>query len=372
MTIDSYEAGNDKTVSNTDTFPCSSCGGGMVFNPEKQALECHYCGSIISIEGTSEDIKEHDFASGEALCSTDWGRVVRVIHCNHCGAETVLESNNTVQHCAFCDSSHISNIDEQPGIRPESLVPFKVTANQAKEQFSKWLKKKFFAPKDLKSHHHIDHLSGVYIPYWTYDAQTNSVYRGEKGTYYYVNETVYVTKNGKRVAQNKRVRKTRWSFTSGVYNEFFDDELVPASKQVDALVEKLATFNLKDLVSYRPEYFSGFIAEKYSIGLKEGWTKAKEAIKSKIRSGVIRKINGDTVRNLHISTSYDQITYKHILLPIWISAYTYKGKTYQFLINGQTGEVQGKAPYDKLKVTITILSIIAVIAVILRVVSQLQ
>lgn len=365
MTSDDFKTDAEIKVKESDIFPCPSCGGNMHFNPDTQALNCEYCGGTIDIDSSSEDIKEYDFEAGEELCSTDWGSKVRVIHCDNCGAETVLDSNNTAQHCAFCDSSHIVNIDEIPGIRPESLVPFKISSNNAKEKFSTWLKGKFFAPKELKSNHQIDHLTGVYIPYWTYDAKTNSLYKGEKGTYYYVNQTVWVTRNGKRVAQTRRVRKTRWQYTSGVYNALFDDELIHGSQRLDTLLTgDLGSFDLRELVEYRPEYLSGFVAEKYTIGLKEGWSRAKEKIKSKVRQGVTRKIGGDEVRNLRINTSYDDITYKHILLPLWISAYTYKGKVYEFIINGQSGRVHGKSPVSVPKIIgVTLLSITAIMAI---------
>lgn len=339
----------------------------MHFKPDTQALGCDYCGSSIEINSQAGDIKEYNFETGEALCSTDWGSQTKVIQCENCGAKTILEAHNTAQHCAFCDSSHVVNIDEVPGIKPESLIPFKVSTEKAKQVFSKWINQRFFAPKKLKGNHQMSHLKGVYIPYWTYDTQTHSAYKGEKGTYYYVNETVWVTRNGKKVSENKRVRKTRWEPTRGTYQQFFDDELIHGSKQLDAsLAGKFSTFNLIELVEYKPDYLSGFIAEKYSIGLKEGWDTAKLRIKEKIRQGIIRKINGDEVRNLQVNTSYTETTFKHILLPIWISAYAYQGKNYQFMINGQTGEVVGKAPVSIPKVMCVSIIAVLILGFILR------
>ena len=220
MSPDVLDPNAEAGINTTDIFPCPSCGANMHFNPETQCLACAYCGGKLEIDAGRENIMEYDFSEGEALCSTDWGNKTRVIHCDNCGAETVLEANNTAQHCAFCHSSHIVNIDEVPGIRPESLIPFKISSGRAGDMFSNWIKRMFFAPIELKTNQQIDHLTGIYIPFWTYDSHTNSVYQGEKGTYYYVTETYWVTENGKRVARTRTVRKTRWEYTSGTYNRF--------------------------------------------------------------------------------------------------------------------------------------------------------
>lgn len=335
----------------TDRFPCPSCGANIKFDPGSQSLVCPYCDSKIEVMQSGEEIKEYCFLSAIENQSTDWGSEKRVIHCDSCGANTILDDNVTSQCCPFCGSSHIVKDIERAGIAPESLVPFKIAKNKAMEGFTRWISRKFFAPRALKKEYHAKNITGAYIPFWTYDSHTHSSYRGEGGTYYYVNETRWVTRNGKRQQVTERVRKTRWWPTSGNYSEFFDDVLINASEHVDKkLIEQVQPFNLKELVHYKPEFLSGFIAEKYSIDLKSGWLKAKSCIDDDIRSGVIRKINADEVRNLSISTNYDNIKYKHILLPVWLSSYTYKGKVYQFMINGQTGEVQGQAPVSPLKI----------------------
>ncbi len=368
MSYNVSEENNGINVKDSNLFPCNCCGSNMHFDPNTQCLHCQYCGNKQEIDANSQNIKEYDFEAGESLCSTNWGSEIKVIHCDNCGAETVLENNNTAQCCAFCNSSHVVKIDEIPGISPESLIPFKFQSNKAREKFSTWLKGKFFAPKNLKSLHQIDHLMGIYIPYWTFDANTKSNYDGEKGTYYYVNKTVTVRRNGKNETQTKRVRKTRWSFTSGTYEQFYDDQLVHASQRDHSiLLDKLMSYNLKELVEYRPEYLSGFVAEKYSIGLKDSWGRAKELIDNKIRQGVTKQINGDEVRNLNINTTYDAITYKHILLPVWVSSFRYKDKTYQFVINGQTGEIQGSAPVSIPKIIGVILLTGATIGIILKI-----
>lgn len=346
-------------LEDTDTFPCPSCGGKMHFDPMEQALSCPYCSNKIEISESSEPINEYDFDSAEEMASQDWGKETRVIKCESCGAETVLDSNAAAQFCAFCGSSHIVQKDDaSSGIAPESLIPFKISKSKAIEFFSRWIKKLFFAPSKLKKSHNISKITGTYIPHWTYDSKTSSFYTANKGTYYYVTQTRRV--NGK--TKTVRVRKTRWRRVQGVYAESFDDILIHGSKQIDqSLIQSLEPFHLNELVPYKPEYLSGFLAERYSINLKEGWEFAKNNIDDSIHYGIKRQVNGDEVRIISVNTSYEDVKFKHILLPIWISSYKYKEKIYRFMVNGQTGEVQGNYPKSPLKIFFTVVASILVV-----------
>jgi ribosomal protein S27E len=348
---------------NVQQFPCPGCGGVMVFDVEKQSLSCPYCGNVIAItQDEYSVIHEYPIESAENMASRDWGGKTTVIHCNSCGAETVINESQLTTECAFCGSIHIRSEQDVNTIRPESLLPFKVDKRTATDKFRHWLKKRWLSPNDLKIMAREEKINGVYIPFWTYDADTHSFYTAEKGTYYYVNEMVWVTdSNGKRRQEMRQVRKTRWTFTSGAYRHFFDDVLVCASQtEGKKLVQKLEPFHLQELVPYKNEYLSGFMAEKYSIGLKQGFEEAKSIIHSELHRMIRNQIVADEVRNLRIKTSFSNVTFKHILLPIWMSAYRYKDKVYKFLVNGQTGEVKGQAPLSAIKVTLLVLLGLAV------------
>jgi predicted RNA-binding Zn-ribbon protein involved in translation (DUF1610 family) len=361
-----YKADNGKTVEEqTQRFSCPSCGGNMIFNPDTQSLCCVYCESKADVLNNQEAIKEYDFLAAEKEACYDWGNEKRVIRCDSCGAETVLDADKTSQFCAFCGSSHIVLNENSAGIRPESLVPFKISREKALKYFKTWIRKRIFAPRDLKSSYKAQLLSGVYLPHWTYDSDTYSIYHGEAGTYYYVTVTDWVEEDGRRRMVTRQERRIRWEQVSGNYSEYFNDILINASKNIDGkLMKKLEPFDLGELLHYKSEYLSGFLAERYSIGLKEGWDNAADFIKGLIEKGVIRKINADEVRNLFIDTSCNNIKFKHILLPVWISAYNYRNRVYRYLINGQTGEIQGRAPVSPFKVILTVLASLAILALI--------
>ena len=210
-------------------------------------------------------------------------------------------------------------------------------------------------------------MSGVYVPYWTFDATVDSNWTAQAGYYYYVTET-YTEKDpqGNSLTKSRRVRKTRWKPAWGTRRDRYDDMLVCASRGLpEDLASKMTAFNTAALVSYDPSYLAGWKAEEYAIPLNDGWRQAVDQMESKQDQRCASDVPGDTKRYLNVTNRFYDETFKHILLPIWISSYRYKGKVYRFLVNGQTGEVTGKAPLSTVKIALLILSIAAIIAAII-------
>jgi DNA-directed RNA polymerase subunit RPC12/RpoP len=342
-------------------FECKNCGAYLEFDPKRQALKCDYCGSEEIIEVKYEPAKEYDFYS--APTSFGYGARLDTVQCDNCGA-TISASPGLTVNCAFCGSQYIKKIPEHKDIiRPETLIPFRVDKGGAQNLFYNWLGKGFFRPSNLKKIGKLDVLRGVYIPFWTYDCNTHSNWTAESGYYYYETETYSTYENGRRVTKTRQVRKTRWVPSSGMRDDFYNDELIMASKGLDYhLVFKIYPFNLQHLVPYKPDFLSGFMAEEYAVDVRQGWGIASQNIDSKERSKCSAAVPGDTHRFLRVHTSHSNIKYKHILLPIWVASYLYKGKPYNFLVNGQTGELQGYAPISWIKVGLVAAAIIGIIA----------
>jgi ribosomal protein S27AE len=345
----------EREIKKSDTFPCPQCGGSTSFNPELQALKCDYCGytQAVDANGAVMEMPFHEANDEEVT----WGRDYHAIVCRNCKAETVLNTGETSATCAFCGSTHVIDQAVVKGIKPASLIAFKFSLKQAQEAFRKWIHGKFFAPNALKNTLKLDRLKGVYIPFWTYDTRTVSNYTCQIGFDYWVTVMRPVVVNGKTEMQPVQERRTRWEPRAGQIEVPFDDLLVNASKQFyHQKMEKLEPFYLNELVPYAPQYLSGFGAERYGVSLKEGFEMVKPGIDSAIGSAILRKYGGDHIQSLRKSTDYQDLTYKHVLLPIWISSYTFKGKIYQFVINGQTGEVQGEYPRSAIKITLAVIA----------------
>jgi len=364
--IDVENGEQTKKVEQTEVNKCSSCGGNTEFNPVNGKLKCPFCGNENDIEKTQINTIEHDFLQALETEDHSWDDEKRVFKCENCGAETLLDKDKVADFCSFCGSSHVAKSEHHAGIKPALVIPFQISKEEAIEKFTKWIKKRYLAPSKLRKTYQLNKISGAYLPYWTFDSETNSSFTVQIGTYYYVTETHTVMEDGKPRQVTEQVRKIRWHTESGYYSELFDDVLVKASRNVaSGLIDKIEPFHLNELVDYKMDYLSGFLAEKYSISLQEGWNDAKSVIDSRIESGIHGQVYGDVVNILSVSTDYKGITYKHILLPIWISSFHFKEKVYRFLVNGQTGKVSGKSPISAVKVTILVLVILAIIAVVL-------
>ncbi|MDX1315721.1 MAG: hypothetical protein R3356_09480, partial [Eudoraea sp.] len=291
-----------------------------------------------------------------------WQGNTKVVQCENCGGKTVLEDSATSDKCSFCGSPHVVMMSEFTGIKPESLIPFRITRKQVKALFKKWISRKMFAPRALKKEYKGDKINGVYIPYWTYDSDSFTAYKAEAGTYYYVTEHYTVMVNGKPQRRTRQVRKIRWRPVSGTYGRFFDDLLVNASNSNNRrMVAGVEPFRIEGLVGYQPDFLSGFAAERYAIPLKEGWDIARQEAVTILRQEITRKINADEVRNLRMRTQYSDIKYRHTLFPIWISSYRYRNKTFNYMVTGQTGRFSGKAPVSPLKIILTIIITLAII-----------
>ncbi len=286
------------------------------------------------------------------------------VRCGGCGAEVVLPDGVTADRCSFCDNP-VVQAEPRQLIQPKAVLPFRVTRRDAEAAFSRWLKTRWFAPNDLRLRAHEDALDGVYIPFWTFDAETESYYSGQRGDHYYVEEVRRVMQNGRATSRTVRQRRTRWTPASGVVWRHFDDVLISGSETLPArLVSELTPWDFEALVPYDERYLAGFRAECYQVDLEQAFGRAKKDMERAIRRACADDIGGDEQRVLSVSTQHYRVTFKHLLLPLWISAYRYGPKTYRILINARTGEVQGHRPYSPLKIALAIGAALLVIALL--------
>ncbi|NVO01224.1 MAG: hypothetical protein HXX09_00840 [Bacteroidetes bacterium] len=358
---------NEKETSTNQELTCNTCAAILKYKPGTTSLVCEYCGANNEIITESDaPIEEIDFEDFIANKLQDEEKIdIVTVKCTSCGASSTLKPNLTSDQCPFCGVSIVvTNGSTSSILKPKSLLPFKIEQKVAAESFRTWISKLWFAPSNLKKYvTGTDTLVGMYIPYWTYDSNTDSNYTGERGTHYYVTETYEKTENGKTVTETRQVQKTSWASVSGNVDVNFDDVLIIASNSLPVkYTEKLEPWDLENLVPFNDMYLSGFKTESYQVDIKTGFDNAKVKIDSKIKEVVISDIGGDEQRVHSVNTSYNDITFKHILLPLWISAYRYNDKAYRFLVNARTGEVQGERPYSWIKITLFILMIIAIIA----------
>ncbi len=329
----------------------------MFFDAAVQALRCPYCGTL-ETAGARESlpIREIPIDEGLARAARGMGRPVTSVQCTTCGAVVHAAEGEVTAACTFCGSAVVLYQTDPNLIRPESLVPFLFDRNSANQRFASWLKGLWFRPDSLKRLSRADKLEGVYVPFWTFDASVHSTWTADAGHYYYETEHYTETVGGKKVQRSRQVRHTRWERASGSRDDRYDDILVCASRGLgDALVRKLSPFDTQRLVPYDPSFLAGWRAEAYSIDIYAGLERGKETIVTGQRGRCSRDVPGDTQRALDVENTMTAVTFKHVLLPVWVGVFRHDNRPYQFMVNGQTGEVVGTAPWSTVKILFSVL-----------------
>ncbi len=340
----------------TEKFICKNCGSTIKFDINKQKFECSSCKAEYTIETLSDEVKEYsfdDYFERERQSIAFEGNAV--VTCQNCGLEITFDEHQVATVCPMCSSTQIATAKQKAGIPPEGIIPFKIDKKDAQEKFRVWIRKRWFAPNDLKKSYGEGLLAGMYLPFWTYDTDAISFYTGEGGI-----DRVVKDKEGKE----KTV--TDWYHVSGVVQKSFDDIQICASEKEKDIAGILPYNTTTNTMPFSQSYLSGYYTEIYKIKADSGFEEAKRIIDSDMKSlserDILRSYN--RARSIRVNTKYNDVTYKHVLLPLWSAAFGYKGKTYRYMINGETGKVSGKRPYSVPKILAAVLAVIAIIMTI--------
>ena len=335
-------------------FPCPRCGADVVWHPGAARLRCEYCGFEREAEAAGAaagGVEERALEEGlRAPEKTGWGAERRSFRCGKCAAVSTLEAGLAASSCAFCGTPAVVEAPpEAELVRPQGVLPFRVARQDALERFRAWLGSLWFRPGDLKQRARLEQMRGVYVPFWTFDAATVSRWRAEAG---------------RRVGAGKNAR-VEWRPAAGTLEHRFDDLPVPASRGLDgALARQLEPFPTGELVAYAPDYLAGFVAEQYGTPLPEAYALAKARMTETLRAACRAEVPGELCRNLVVETAWSGLSYKSGLLPVWIAAYEYGGKSYRYAVNGATGRAAGNAPWSVVKIALAVLAVLVVLALV--------
>lgn len=352
-------------------FPCRQCGARLEFAPGTDHLKCPYCGHENPIEQTLEPVEELDYQAALAQLAQEAPRdAVARVKCQACAAEVDLPPNTVALACPYCGRPIVTEPAVSEVIRPRSLLPFAIARSDATDRFRRWIRSRWFAPTSVRTESTIDRsLTGLYLPAWTYDAEAITRYTGQRGDAYYVPVTVRV---GNRTTTQMQ-RRVRWSSASGQVRNRFDDLLVLASRSLPPkLASTLEPWDLRALVPYREDYLAGFRAESAQVPIQQGFEMATVLMRPEIESSIRADIGGDEQRIDQVRSTYRDITFKHILLPVWLSTYRFRNKSYRFVVNARTGEVCGERPYSAWKIALAVLAGLILLAVIGYAIAQSQ
>lgn len=348
-------------------FPCPKCGAALVFDPGKRALLCPFCAYSEAIEPDAREVQERDWEEywrhTEEAGDTIAGRSSEV-RCKVCGAVVLLEDKVVIDQCPYCGNDlENTPVAAASMILPEGILPFRVDMKRAAGAFREWMAGRWFAPNDLKHLADVGRFNGVYVPFWTYDAMTYTRYTGQRGDNYMDTET-FTTRdsNGNLMTQTRQVIRTRWSAAAGQVEHFFDDVLVCGSRSIpSSLLLELGPWDLRNLETFQPQFLAGFQTERYTVDLAQGFEVAREIMGGEIRQLCCQDIGGDQQQLATVNTQHAAITFKHILQPVWLAPYRYRGELYRIAVNARTGEVVGTRPYSYWKIALLVAAILALV-----------
>lgn len=327
------EADEDQRHS-TRYFPCPGCGADLRFDPGTANMLCGHCNAETPVPHVDDAAAQLENCYHYYL-ERDTGAMAEEeapsIDCRGCGASIEFHQDEHSRICPFCDGAIVGDVRMQRRIVPQGVLPFKLKEKQAHDAMRAWLKSRWFAPNDIAEEARVDHFHGIYVPFWTYDAYTDTDYTGERGT---------------RVGTGKN-RRTSWKKVSGNVKGHFDDVVVSGSKSVSAeFKDALAPWPLRGLETYQTEFLAGFRAENHMVGLREGFAKAQVHMRALITDWIKRDIGGQRQRVHSTRTKFSKETFKHILVPVWITHYDFAGKTYRLSVNGHTAKAYGQRPFS--------------------------
>lgn len=341
----------------TQTFVCANCNGIIKWDIGSETFKCSACRAETKLENLSESVQEYDFSQyGERENSTVAFDGVAVVHCQNCGCKITFEEHQVATVCPMCSSTQVAAVKQAAGIPPEGIIPFKLDKNEAGVRFEAWVKSRWFAPNDFKKKCVGGSLQGMYLPFWTFDAGAVSHYSGRGGHHRTVTDS-----------DGKSRTVTDWHSVSGVVSASFDDLQVCATEKGEAIEGILPYNTVENIRPYDPSYLSGYHAEIYSIKANQAFESAKEMMEEELTSlaeeDILQRYDEADVDSLR--TKYSNVTYKHVLLPVWASAFGYQGETFNYFINGETGEVDGERPYSVPKIVAAVIAGIIVIGTLI-------
>lgn len=340
-------------------YRCDNCGANLRFSPKHQALYCDHCDTVVEV---AKDIyvKERDFTDMQKVDHWSDSDVVSST-CKNCGATTMLSTTAIATKCPFCDSPMVIDKASLESVRPDTVLPFDVDKQDAKEALSKWRKKRIWAPNDYRKKIDIDTVKGTYIPVWTFDSATSTQYNARLGKH----RTRTVVRDGKRYTETY----IQWFNVKGVINNHFDDIMVRGNEHIPSkYFDNLKPFPQQKYVVYSDRYLAGFLADNYTVPPQQAFEIATEIMRSCIERDIVSKHNADVVGNINTQISFLSKSFKFVLAPVYVTATTYKKKVYNNYIaglsNGSKIKVSGKAPVSPIKVSIATVVLLALLAVI--------
>lgn len=326
-------------------YKCPACGGALNFDPSEQNLKCPYCdtefevASLLELDEALKEERPSDLtwqSQPEGQWTEEEKQNLRSFVCNSCGGEIVGDLNTAATRCPYCDNPVVMAGQFTGDLRPDLVVPFKLSKEQAKAALGQFLNKKPLLPKLFKSQNRIESIQGIYVPFWLFDTDAEANIRYKATRVHHWSDSNY--------------NYTRTSFYSLFRAGKIRFENVPvdgSSKLSNDLMESVEPYDMTQAVDFQTAYLAGYLADKYDVGAEESKTRANERIRSSTESSFASTTAGYVTvipESTNIRLSDGRVRYG--LLPVWILTTRWQDKLFTFAMNGQTGKMVGNLPID--------------------------
>lgn len=321
----------------------------MEFDPALQKLKCPFCESVFTMEevqaldDTADIDEETAPAQGAEEMELDGDNFsaeetagMNVYGCNMCGAEIVVDATTAATRCPYCDSVVVMKGQFAGGLRPDLVIPFKYTKQQAVEQFRKHINSQKYIPKVFSANDHPEDIQGVYVPFWLYsaDAETDITYSAQRLRYWSDSKFQYTE------TEHYRIRR------AGTLKM----EYVPADgsqRMPDELMESIEPFDAKDAVPFTTGYLAGYLANRYDVDHTQCKDRVLARMRTSAESAFRNTVQGYTaVTPVRSHVTWEKANVSYALYPVWMLSTRWNNQVYQFAMNGQTGKFVGDLPLD--------------------------
>ena len=328
---------------------CDGCGGKVEFNSQTKALQCIKCGNLYPIE-YKQNTKKHPIdwiPDGNKVDS--WIDSNRAWNCDVCGAKVIFNKYAIATNCQYCHADALIPVGALPGLKPEKIIPFKITKGHAKAEFAKRIKTKKFLPNEFKHNLPKIDLGATYLSGFTFAGVVDATYQGrERHT-----RTV-------RSSDGRSSTEVYYTNFSGQIVQHYPNVLIESSDKINQTeIDEILPYDFDESFDYDDDFVKGYSVGYYNKDIKEAESQAKKVMFDDIESRI--RSNHTSIDSLTINPIYSNIEYNYILLPVYFITYDYKNKKYINLMNGQTGALGGKVPRSRAKIAILILFILLVI-----------
>ncbi|WP_310601638.1 hypothetical protein [Anaerosporobacter sp.] len=345
-------------------YKCPCCGADMKFDSITGKLLCESCSYTSDID-TMQRNQNGNTTSSESYSnstgSTSYGSQINQYICNNCGAVLITEPDTTATTCNFCGAPVVLADRLSGESSPHYVIPFQINKEQAQEAFKKWCKKGRLTPAGFMTADRIKSMTGLYVPFWLYDLQTNGEMNAACTHVSTYEQGDYI------VTETKHYNVHRSANLS-----YLKVPVDASAKMNDQLMDKLEPFDYRSLKHFNMPYLAGYVAEKYNYTDKDLFPRVQARVANYVETYLRSSITGYSSvsvldRRIHIRPR----NAFYALLPVWLVAYDYKDSEHVFAMNGQTGKIVGRPPLSKGKIFAWFGGITAVSFAIIKIIALL-